>query len=244
MAINKLTIDPTAFKLISDEKERDLIFRAITQVQADMQLKPQVTAQDKGEMTNIKAEKSIGPGKITALHISGPPLQPMEISMVFEVSNSLFFSIGKIVSFEANVYTLDLKDLFSLQRRSSFRIPLPSDLVDAVFKVTVIDGKPSSTDVSLNDISEGGIGFGLTKEQAIMLKPGALFGGVLCVNKVQPVSLTLQVRYVRESIANKLPYHAGGMYTSVNAQVQRKISAVVNECHKVVFTRSTGAPRK
>ncbi|CAM5999565.1 unnamed protein product [Sphagnum balticum] len=232
-------IDPNSFKPITDPTERSLIFRAVAQINANMQVKSQDAAgKPTGELANIRAEKAWGDNFILGTHLNGPTLVLPEASLVFEVTKSLFFCLAKVLPVGAGQYSFEVGSLYSLQRRDTFRVPIYPSLIKAVFKVSAIGGRATPIDLPLVDLSEGGMGLSLKDDQEKLFSPDVLCSGSLCINKHPGFSLTLQIRYVRRIPSQgKLILQAGGAFRNINASGTQKIAALVNECHRLIFSK-------
>src|SRR5205823_5293932 len=112
------------------------IIRELSQTKCILQLKDEAS---KGADLTTAHSFIISNGVFSAKHLDGLHLRPCKVTIMFELNNNKYFSAGKISGVRDGFYSLEFISLFRLQRRNSFRVDIPEQIIDARFKVTLIN---------------------------------------------------------------------------------------------------------
>lgn len=180
------------FKKVS-VAEKKLLFQQVTSEKKLIRLK----IADQDEFLHI-VPMHVDEGPVLLCHYTADSKKLTENQKV--VANftlreeRYFFSTG--FEFKSGWMVLDIGvDLFHFQRRATARVNIP-DEYDAIFQLTLHNGKSYSTDCKLKDVSAGGFKMEIFGDMPL-LKMGDAISGLLRLGHRRAMELDLEVRFVR-----------------------------------------------
>lgn len=170
---------------------------------------------------------------------NGQSLHPCKLTILFEINAFKFFASGQLYDVQGMEYSLRVEKLFKLQRRNSFRVDLPEKIISARFKVTLIN----KTNVALNfrviNLSADGMAIEVPADSMRLLDRNSGISGLLTVGAHDPIELQARVRYGKKHtlVDGTQVYNTGCHFGSNTAATSQKLAFIVNDCHRLIFSR-------
>jgi c-di-GMP-binding flagellar brake protein YcgR len=229
----------TFFKPVSSDAERQTIINTLAHTGGTMQIKEESAKAGEGQLTSFKA-LSLAGNSVLAKKTEGPEVPTAQaVTIVFEASKTMFFCSGKVTrSHKGGEYFIEIKKVFELQRRDSFRVTISQKIIKARFLVTMLNGGALAKEFKILDLSAGGVGLLIPEENVALFKPGAILYGIILVGSHDPVDVKAEVKYQRKVTEGKITItHVGCQLIEPTLAVSQRIAFLVNDCHRITFSR-------
>ena len=162
-----------------------------------------------------------------------PQNQPLIVQFATSWEKYLFQDDTK---FQGDTLYLDAQaDLFRLQRREDFRLKLPSSF-NALFTITVLNGDAGKMDVTILDISAGGLRISAQRHLTHFTK-GDHFEGKLQLKGRPPIMLKLEAMHVITDPMNEKLTQVGCRFRDISPIEKNKFTALVMDLYREIYSR-------
>lgn len=219
------------FSKISAGDEREKIYAQMVSESTEIQIQ----LVDNSLLT-VKSYKHMFEELIIFRDLGGQP-DNQTVIVSFNLKPERYFMKSVLYEKSKNLHLKLTADLYKLQRRKNFRMPLPK-IWGAKFKLEFQNGLALQRKFHVNDLSSGGFNFEFTPNDKFTLEPNAVLEGVLDIPNRLTIPIKAEVRHSREGGTKAYPMtRVGAMHLALPAKEEQAIMNVLLEIHRELFLR-------
>jgi hypothetical protein len=160
------------------------------------------------------------------------------VTVLFTVNEERYLAKTRFDSIEGSQAVLSVDcAIFKLQRRDNFRVTV-QQMQGARFEVESINSNPARANLTLIDLSAGGLGAEIGLRTPIQLKTGDIVSGRVLVPGFLNEMLLCEVRYLKPlGSAGSGIRHVGVQFKEMTPAIQSELNVRVLEIHREYFSK-------
>lgn len=227
------------FVPVDTERERLEVLSNLVRTKDPIQIKASDGQQVGGELTVIKPIQLNGSTLLAQLKSGPSPKSWKQAVIIFSSEQSKYFCRGGIILGAGNELSLSFDEIYKLQRRDYYRVPLPSTAIVTKVTINQIEDRQTHFEFGAFDLSSGGIGVEIPPEKHNHFSKDCVVRGVAKIGDHSEFEFEAVQKFSRKfEVQGKIKnYHHGLEFTDHTIGFIQKVSAIVNDCQRIIFSK-------